>query len=315
MPANCEKFALGDRFFAMDHLVVVIGDALIDEFSGAQGTTESVGGAALNVATGLRILGTASTLIAMIGADAEGERIRNFLLGHNVSLQETVSPSGTSRALSERVRGEPHYRFNQAAMNRKIHFAEAELAAIAAAEYVVVSCFPFDDDEQVAALEGCIDRPEERLIIDPNPRVGMMRDLPAFVRNCERLATKSLLFKLGEDDARVMYESELDGIVEKLLSSGVKNVLATEGRRGARVHVARAPAVYEPVAAASGEIVDTMGAGDATLAAVVHSFVNTGFPGSSMEWQAVLHRAMRVAAATCRVSGGTLQLPENSPLL
>ncbi|WP_242868700.1 PfkB family carbohydrate kinase, partial [Microbacterium oxydans] len=47
--------------------VVVIGDALIDEIRDDAGVRELVGGAALNVAVGLRRLGVDTTLVAMVG--------------------------------------------------------------------------------------------------------------------------------------------------------------------------------------------------------------------------------------------------------
>ncbi|MEI5604031.1 hypothetical protein, partial [Streptomyces brasiliscabiei] len=47
--------------------------------------------------------------------------------------------------------GEPEYVFNEAAQNRRVHYGDAERAALADAAMVVVSCFPFDDAEQTAA--------------------------------------------------------------------------------------------------------------------------------------------------------------------
>ena len=44
----------------------VIGDALIDEWQDDDGTAQAVGGAALNVAAGLRTLGVDTTLVAPV---------------------------------------------------------------------------------------------------------------------------------------------------------------------------------------------------------------------------------------------------------
>ena len=41
---------------------------------------------------------------------------------------------------------------------------------------MVVSCFPFDDAEQYGELVGAIARPEERVVVDGNPRSGMLAD-------------------------------------------------------------------------------------------------------------------------------------------
>lgn len=87
--------------------VVVVGDALIDELRNGDLVREFVGGAALNVAAGLAILGVRTTLIAMIGDDADGERIRSFLTSFGVELVPTIGPRGSSRAVSDRTEGEP----------------------------------------------------------------------------------------------------------------------------------------------------------------------------------------------------------------
>src|SRR5690606_14653515 len=59
--------------------VVAVGDALIDEVRDDRGIREFVGGAALNVAVGMARLGIPTTLIAMVGDDEPGERIRAYL--------------------------------------------------------------------------------------------------------------------------------------------------------------------------------------------------------------------------------------------
>lgn len=64
--------------------VVVIGDALIDELRDDAGVKEFVGGAALNVAVGLSRLGVPTTLIAMVGDDEAGAKIRAYLDDYGV---------------------------------------------------------------------------------------------------------------------------------------------------------------------------------------------------------------------------------------
>src|SRR5690606_32155339 len=101
---------------------VVIGDALIDEIHDAGGIRELVGGAALNVAVGMRRLGVPTALIAMVGDDEAGEHIREYLVDHDVQLIESASPLGSSRAVVRRdADGEPTYVFNEAAQQRTIH--------------------------------------------------------------------------------------------------------------------------------------------------------------------------------------------------
>ena len=81
--------------------VVVIGDALIDELTGDEGTTHQVGGSALNVAIGLSILGVPASLVAMIGDDVDGALLRGHLADFGVELLPTITPHGTGIARSE----------------------------------------------------------------------------------------------------------------------------------------------------------------------------------------------------------------------
>ena len=288
--------------------VVVIGDALIDEIRADDGTgSEHVGGAALNVAVGLAVLGVPATLIAMVGEDAGGVAIRAHLADHGVRLLATRGPFGTSRAVSVRVDGEPRYTFNEAAQNRRVDFGAAERAAIAAAPLVVTSCFPLDDAEQTTALRSALVDPRERFVIDANPRAAMMHDTAAFRAAFESLAPEALLVKVGDEDSALLYEAPLPDVVARLLGLGTRRVLATAGSRGASL-VASDERVDVPIAELPGPVVDTMGAGDATLATVVADVFRGGLP-TGAGWTAVLEHAMRVAAATCRRPGALLVEP------
>lgn len=293
---------------ADDGRVVVIGDALIDELRDAAGTREFVGGAALNVAVGLARLGVQTTLLAMVGDDADGATIRAFLDTHGVELIATASPHGSSRAVSERVDGEPRYVFNAAAQNRHIDFGARERAAIVAARFVVVSCFPFDDEAEAAALAEAVGD-GSTLIVDPNPREAMMSDRGRFERNALDLAGRSLLVKVGDDDAPFLGAAGLGDLVPGLIGRGTRIVLATEGRAGARI-VDGDIDVSSGIASLPGGIIDTMGAGDASLASVVADLVRAGRPADAAAWTLVLDRAMLVAAATCRSEGALLQTPD-----
>lgn len=289
--------------------VVVIGDALIDEIRDETGVREFVGGAGLNVAVGLSRLGVPASLIAMVGDDAAGEQIRAFLHEHDVELLASPAEHGSSRAVSTRSPGgEPEYVFNEAAQNRRVAYGEAERAAIAAAPMVVVSCFPFDDPEQTSLLVEATASLSTPLAIDPNPRSGMLRDRAEFVRGFERAASGALLVKVGEDDAQLLYGGPLDDLRARLVDLGVGAVLATYGAGGAAIDAA-GTSVSRPIADLPGRIVDTMGGGDAVLATTA-ALVRDRLPADARGWDAVLSRAMDVAAATCRHEGALLRTPE-----
>ncbi|WP_417561720.1 PfkB family carbohydrate kinase [Microbacterium sp.] len=283
--------------------VVVIGDALIDELRDGTTVTELVGGAALNVAVGLVRLGVPATLIAMVGDDEPGDHIRAYLRDYGVGLLASPAPLGSSRAVSTRVGGEPAYTFNEAARSRAVTYGAAEREAMDTAPFVVVSCFPFDDAAQVTALADAVG--ERPLVIDPNPRAGMLTDRAAFVAGFESLVPRCALVKVGTDDASLLYGIPVDNLRERLAAA--TTVLATAGAAGAVLEV-DGHTISAPVAALPGSVVDTMGAGDAVLASIVASLVQGGRMDAAA-WAAALDRAMQIAAATVRFEGALLRIP------
>ena len=290
--------------------VVVIGDALIDELREGEASRDFPGGAALNVALGLSILGVPATLIAMVGNDADGDRIRHVLKKHHVELLATDAPHGTSRAISDRTNGEPRYIFNEAARQRAITFGQRERAAISEAKLIAVSCFPFDNQDQVDSLTSAIADPSNRLAIDPNPRTGMMHDRQAFLRNFTTLAATSLLSKIGDDDAQALTSGDVLAFAEVLLHRGARSVMATAGAEGAWLVQQHATTIHEPITNLPGPVIDTMGAGDASFSAVLAEISRSGLPTDPRLSAAMLRSAMRTAAATCRVEGALLRTPE-----
>lgn len=286
----------------------MIGDALIDEIRDRAGVRELVGGAALNVAVGLRRLGVTTTLIAMVGEDEAGAHIREYLSDHGVRLIASAAPLGSSRAIVQRgADGEPQYVFNEAAQRRSIRYSDDARQAIADAGLVAISCFPFDVPAEVEALIDAL--AEARVAVDPNPRTGMLSDRDEFVRGFERLAASAALVKVGADDAAILYDGDLDALRARLRDLGAAAVLATAGADGATID-AHAGVVSAPIAELPGAVIDTVGAGDATLAAVSEGLVSAA-PQELEEWRALLLRAMDVAAATCRAEGGLLRTPES----
>lgn len=286
----------------------MIGDALIDEIHDRAGVRELVGGAALNVAVGLRRLGIRTTLIAMVGDDEAGAHIREYLSDHGVELIASPAPVGSSRAVVRRAAdGEPQYEFNEAARGRSIRYGGEARGAIAGARLVVISCFPFDVPAEVDALLDALGG--ARVAIDPNPRSGMLHDGAEFVRGFERAAAGAEIVKVGADDAALLYDGDLDALRIRLRRIGVAAVLATAGSDGAVLETDTGT-VSAPVTDLPGRVIDTVGAGDATLAAVAAGLI-AGSPETAESWQNLLHRAMAIAAATCRFEGGLLRAPES----
>jgi fructokinase len=86
-------------------------------------------------------------------------------------------------------------------------------------------------------------------------------------------------------------------------------VLATEGARGASVQLEDGSVVTAGITPDPRPIVDTMGAGDACLAAAADAIARRGAPRTAAEGEAMLRTCMAIAAATCREQGALLRMP------
>jgi len=283
--------------------VVVIGDALIDELVGDDGTSHHVGGSALNVAVGLSILGVPATLVAMIGDDVDGALIRAHLADFGVELLPTLTPHGTGIARSERVDGEPRYSFTESMVRRTLDFDAAQRAAISRAEVVAISGFPFDVAPQVQLLTDAVaGRP--LVAVDPNPRTGLMHDPVAFRDALLAFGGAAQLIKLGDDDARMLWGTAAFELAPRLLAR-YPYVLTTEGAGGAAIRIGDARWRHPSLVDADA-VVDTMGAGDAVFASVLAEIATVGV--GEIDWFGALERAMRVAAATVAQPGALLRV-------
>ena len=123
------------------------------------------------------------------------------------------------------------------------------------------------------------------------------------------MLTRATLIKLSDEDARILYGREDEGLAASLMERGVEIVLFTRGKFGASVSTRSGFSVSVPATSLAAPIVDTMGAGDATLAGVIAFVLGRGMPDSNEAWGACLKQAMDLAAATCRNAGGALILP------
>lgn len=291
----------------MTHRVAVIGDALIDIVDG----NWIPGGAALNVAVGLARLGCEVDLVTMIADDEPGQVLGRYATERGVRIHATPAPFGTATATATRVGDSMEYVFNEAGRKRRFELEEHR-ELLWAADAIVVSCVPL---EHAGQTESLLELQESRapFVLDANPRPGYLTGGPdavaAFAAGLNRLASNATMVKLSDEDTRLLFGETPAQTATRMLRAGLEIALITEGPGGASVCTAaasKAPAaVHRPIAEHPDPIVDTIGAGDATTAAMTLSLLEGG---ADTDWGIALERAMRIAAATCRVAGGELQL-------
>lgn len=290
--------------------VVSIGDGIIDAVELTPGNVERFpGGAALNLAVGIARLGLASHFVTRFGLDRDGFLLERYLRQEGVRIFNPPNVDFTGVVASSRLDGEPTYHFGPAMFRRRIAFTDAVLEAIASADAVVVNSFPFDDPRQAKALVEAFRNARGLTVVDPNPRPNLIIDLAAYRDGAQQVMSAASLAKLSDEDVALLYGTSREAAASRLFSLGIETVLFTHGSSGASVATKTGLTASVPVAAADGPIIDTMGAGDATLATVIAFMLREGMPSDEAGWRICLDEAMRVAAATCRSAGGSLALP------
>jgi len=291
--------------------VLSIGDGIIDAVELSPGNVENFpGGAALNLAVGLSRLGLASQLVTRFGLDRYGFLIERYLREEGVRIFNAPNVDFTGVAFSRRRNGEPTYEFTPEMYRRRIAFTEDVVIAIENAASIAVNSFPFDDARQTDALVEALSHAIGLIVVDPNPRPRLINDMVAYRAGAERAMAKAALVKLSDEDTGLFYDGDRNAAIDRLFGLGVETLLLTHGSEGATLHTRSGLSVSVPITAPMKPIVDTMGAGDATLATVIAFILRQGMPGNGEDWRLCLTEAMQVAAATCAHAGGGLVLPE-----
>jgi fructokinase len=289
--------------------VVCIGDGIVDQVNSGTTSRRFPGGAALNLAVALRRLGVPSALLADMGWDADGQWVRSFLGAEGVRVLPHPTVSFTGVAVSDRVHGEPTYSFSRFRNRRRIRFGPGAPHAIRDAVAVAVNSYALWDEGQAESLREALSGAGGLRVVDTNPRAGYLGERDSYVRNFEGVARSSHLVKLSAEDVRVLYGGEVDDVVRRLVTLGVNTIFLTRGADGASVYSATGVSAHVEAAKLDDDVVDTMGAGDASLAALIARILSHGLPPDSPGWADYLRYAMLAAGITCRHLGGATAAP------
>ncbi len=305
-------------------LVVVIGDALIDEVRSPAGTQRYPGGAGFNLAIGVATRGAPTALLTQMGADRDGNKLRAHLRACKVGLLEQPQSASTPVMMSDRSGGEPSYFASEAMLQRRIDVTPTVHAALTSAAMVAVNSVALQDDEQASALTRAFAGASGLRVVDPNPRPALITDPRRFRTNFDLLMAYADLVKVSAEDLEFLYGGADQSIVTRLLRGGARAVVLTRSAAGAEIHTAHGGVVIAPTAAVPGPVLDTMGAGDATLASLIVTMLGELGLGpwprnllsaavDALDWRPHLQRAMVAAAATCRHRGAVVLPPDGTP--
>jgi len=287
---------------------LVVGESLVDVVTDPAGEVldRAAGGSPLNVAVGLARLGVPTTLATCLGDDELGALVRSHAAGSGVTLTPGSvgrHPTGTATARLD-PGGAAAYVF-------ALHWELARPAVDDDLLVVHVGSLGTVLEPGATTVRAIAAEAASRgipLSYDPNIRPAISPDGPATWSAVRRVAELSLVVKVSEEDLdHLQPRRDVSDVLDELVGRG-RTALAvcTLGRGGA---LARSEAAGARVAAPAVDVVDTVGAGDSFMAALLVALADLGWLGEPQralgktDLQGLLRSAAAAAALTCARRG------------
>jgi fructokinase len=305
----------------MSH-IAVIGEAMADAFprsgSGSGQDERGVldlevrpGGSPVNTAIALGRLGTPTSFIGRLAPGPFGDLIRRHLVASRVDLTHCV-PAGEPATLAITAidaSGQASYDF-YAEGTADWQWTREELARRRPAE---VSCVHTGSLALIREpggplIEDLLEdvRPHATVSIDPNVRPRLVAP-DAYRARLGRWTRLADIFRLSDEDFGLLYPgTELERACDGWHDDGVRLVVVTRGADGA---FASLDGTRLTVPAPEITAADTVGAGDAFTAGLLHWLDGRGRLGGRLDEvtaddvQRAMTFAAYVAAETCKVPG------------
>ncbi|GAA2235304.1 carbohydrate kinase [Rarobacter faecitabidus] len=285
--------------------LLIIGEALIDVVHRLDGSVDEVpGGSPANVAITLGRLGRTPHLLTWVGDDAAGQRIAQWLRASGVVVEPSSFGSDhTSTATA--VLGEDggaRYIFD---IDWNIP-ADVDLSGIGHVHVGSIGAVLEPAAGPLYDLLSALKVAGATISYDPNARPAIMEAPEITARKFARLVAISDVVKVSDEDLEWVAPGEsYEDVARRWAASGPGLVIVTRGGSGALAFTEEANFEVDGV---SVEVVDTVGAGDTFMGALIDGLLSAGALGYGHQGAvktidhealvAVLNRCARAAAVT-----------------
>ncbi|WP_026549361.1 carbohydrate kinase [Arthrobacter sp. Br18] len=294
-------------------MLTVIGETLIDEVvSDTASPRAHVGGSPMNVAVGLARLGHPAQFVGRFGDDAYGRMIEQHLRDNSVlsPLPPDVHPTSVATARLDPAGG-ASYEFQLVwdLPGLREHLpALLDGTTLLHTGSIATMLVP-GATEVLRLVEQA--HPVATISYDPNCRPTIIRDADFARAAAERFAALAGVVKASDEDLEWLYpgRSALDS-ARSWLAQGCSLVVVTRGSKGPWGVCAAGEA---EVKAPATSVVDTVGAGDSFMAALLGALVDLELDGAHRRKElrritreqlaAILVYAARAAAVTVSRAG------------
>jgi fructokinase len=281
--------------------ILVVGEALIDVVRRADGRTEEIpGGSPANVAITLGRLGRAPRLLTALGADDHGRLLCNWLAESGVEVAHAVIPHTATATAELDANGAATYVFDIEWSLSGATAGDADLVHVGSIAGVL--------EPGAADVRRLVDHHRSGALVtyDPNIRPALVSDAAVTRNQVEALVALADVVKASDEDLLWLYPG-LDPRASARVwqASGPAVVIVTEGAKGA---FAVADSGEVEVSGRSVAVVDTVGAGDTFMGALIDGLISAGWSDGSAREQlravegaqlaSILDWAARAAAVT-----------------
>lgn len=303
---------------------LVIGESLADLVRSTDGHVEThPGGSPMNVAFGLGRLGRRTTLVTQLGDDDHGRIIRSHLLSAGVDIVD-AGPGDQATATATAVLDES---------GGALYFFDISWAALAT--HVLIPRATHVHVGSIAAYLSPGADAVERLVadlststtvsLDPNIRPGLLADRDDVMRRTARLLADADVVKASDDDLQWLYPgADPLEVAGRWVNAGPALVVVTRGSQGAVAMTSTGAIRISPVPV---QVVDTVGAGDSFMAALLDGLGGQGLLGAQARprlraspvgvLRPILERAAAASAITVSRAGAepptAAELPVSGP--
>jgi fructokinase len=285
--------------------VLVIGESLVDVLATATtAPVEAPGGSPLNVAVTVGRLGTPVSFVTALGPDDRGAALHRHLTESRVQvLPGPVLPHTSAAVATVDADGAATYEFD-------ITWPAVDPPDLSDVGILHTGSIAFFCSPGAATVVQQLRRARKAGVLttlDPNVRPALVGDREAAVRHLEATLPWVDVLKLSDEDATWLYPGMThEAVVALILERGPRLVALTKGPAGASL-LTRTTRVDVP--APPTTVVDTVGAGDAWMGALIHGLFGDPEPRRLIDWldgptlRYLGARANRVAAATVASQG------------